>query len=144
VTDKPTPCSVPNPCEDGELCATHEEEQAHAEGEHEFCGITCEIQMPSALMYNSIVAHGIPGTGGMLNELLRRAAAGLLPTAEERAPGLDVVAYRRPDQPNVLWCRKHGARWWGLTPLTSEDLPDGGLCGECGVDLLIPQQQTEA
>jgi hypothetical protein len=144
VTEKPTPCSIPNPCEDGELCAAHEEEQAHADGEHEFCGITCEIQMPSAPMYNSIVAHGIPGTAGMLNELLRRAAAGLLPTAEERAPGPDVVAYQRPDQPNVLWCRKHGARWWGLTPLTSDDLPDGGLCGECGVDVLIAQQAKEA
>jgi hypothetical protein len=143
VTEKTTPCSVPNPCEDGELCATHEEEQAHAEGEHAFCGITCEIVMPSAPMYNSIIAHGIPGTAGMLNELLRRAAAGLLPTAEERAPGPDVVAYRRPDQPNMLWCRKHGARWWGLTPLTSDDLPDGGLCGECGVDVLIPQQPKE-
>lgn len=131
----PTPCSQPNPCEDGELCATHEEEQAHAEGEHEFCGITCETQMPSALMRNSIVAHGIPGTAGMLDELLRRAAAGLIPAVQE--PGPDVVAYRDPDKHGALWCRKHGARWWGLTPLTSGDLPDGGVCGDCGVDVLI-------
>jgi len=142
TADAPTPCSQPNPCEDGELCAHHEEEQAHANGEHEYCGITCEIQMPPAPMYNSIVAHGIPGTGGMLNELLRRAAAGLLPTAEERVPAPDVVAFRNPDQPASLWCREHGLRWWGLTPLTSEDLPDGGVCGQCGVDVLIPQETS--
>jgi hypothetical protein len=134
---QPTPCSQPNPCQDGELCATHEEQQAHAAGEHEYCGITCETQMPTAPMRNSIVAHGIPGTTGMLDGLLRRAAAGLLPSIEE--PGPDVVAYRNPERPEALWCRKHGARWWGLTPLTSDDLPDGGLCGDCGVDVLIPQ-----
>jgi len=136
---QPTPCSQPNPCEDGELCATHEEEQAHADGEHQYCGITCETQMPSAPMYNSIVAHGIPGTRGMLDELLRRAAAGLLPTAEERQPAPDVVAFRNPDKPSTLWCCEHGQQWWGLTPITSEDLPDGGVCGQCHVDVLIPQ-----
>jgi hypothetical protein len=36
------PCSLPNPCEDGELCARHEREKAHAEGEHAFCGPECE------------------------------------------------------------------------------------------------------
>lgn len=41
-TEARTPCSVPNPCEDGELCTTHEKEQAHAEGEHAFCGDECE------------------------------------------------------------------------------------------------------
>ncbi|MFF5842157.1 hypothetical protein ACFY74_11890 [Streptomyces massasporeus] len=135
---QPTPCSTPNPCEDGELCATHEEQQAHAAGEHDACGITCEVQMPTAPMRNSIVAHGIPGTAGMLDELLRRAAAGLLPAVEE--PGPDVVAFRSPDKPAALWCRKHGARWWGLAPLTSDDLPDGGVCGDCGVDVLIQQE----
>lgn len=28
------------------------------------------------------------------------------------------------------------------TPVTSEDLPDGGLCDECGVDVLIPQEPS--
>lgn len=41
ATEARTPCSVPNPCEDGELCATHEKEQAHTEGEHAFCGDEC-------------------------------------------------------------------------------------------------------
>ncbi|MGW2861889.1 hypothetical protein [Streptomyces sp. NPDC001205] len=40
----PTPCSIPNPCEDGELCARHEREQAHAEGEHAFCGDECAAE----------------------------------------------------------------------------------------------------
>jgi hypothetical protein len=56
-----------------------------------------------------------------------------------------VVAYRNPDRPSVLLCRGHG-RGWGLTPLTSDDLPDGGTCtyGDpadpsdvCGRDVLI-------
>jgi hypothetical protein len=56
-----------------------------------------------------------------------------------------VVAYRNPDRPSVLLCREHG-RGWALTPLTSDDLPDGGLCtyGDpavpsdvCGRDVLI-------
>ena len=38
---KPTPCGpVPDQCDD-EPCANHEREQAHAEGEHCFCGPEC-------------------------------------------------------------------------------------------------------
>ena len=54
-----------------------------------------------------------------------------------------VVAYRNPDRPPVLLCREHGDGRWGLTPVTSEDLPDGGGCtfGDpddvCGRDVLI-------
>jgi hypothetical protein len=71
-----TPCSEPNPCEDGELCDVHEVEQAHADGEHGYCGVTCEVQFPTEMLRNGIIAGGIPGTAGMLDELLRRAAAG--------------------------------------------------------------------
>jgi hypothetical protein len=46
----------------------------------------------------------------------------------------------------VLLCCEHGEGWSGLTPLTSEDLPDGGTCTwgmpfedeVCGRDVLIP------
>lgn len=87
---KPTPCSQPNPCEDGEPCATHEEEQAHAEGEHEYCGVTCEVQMPTEPMRNFIIARGYPGTAGALDELLRRArVAGRAETLREAADALD-------------------------------------------------------
>ena len=65
--------------------------------------------------------------------------------AERGLPLLDedVVAYRNPDRPDVLLCREHGMGWAGLRPLTSEDLPDGGICtygrpseSECGRDVL--------
>jgi hypothetical protein len=54
-----------------------------------------------------------------------------------------VVAYR-PDRPGELLCREHGYPWFGQ-PLTSNDLPDGGVCtyklgrllGTCGRDVLI-------
>ncbi|MFF4246249.1 hypothetical protein ACFYY2_17525 [Streptomyces sp. NPDC001822] len=55
-----------------------------------------------------------------------------------------IVAYRNTDRPSVLLCRQHGDGWMGLTPLTSEDLPDGGFCTwgvpdeqVCGRDVLI-------
>ncbi|MFD7999887.1 hypothetical protein [Streptomyces mirabilis] len=39
---QPTPCSQPNPCEDGgDPCTTHEREQAHADGDHGLCGPDC-------------------------------------------------------------------------------------------------------
>lgn len=72
------------------------------------------------------------------------------PRADEPAvpsqPAPDVVAYRNPDRPSVLLCREHGEGWQGLTPLTSDDLPDGETCtygdpadpdDACGVDVLI-------
>jgi hypothetical protein len=68
------PCSVPNPCEDGELCARHEEEQAHAEGEHQYCSIECEANLPSEQLRNAILCRAIPGSKNMLAELERRAA----------------------------------------------------------------------
>jgi hypothetical protein len=51
-----------------------------------------------------------------------------------------IVAYLNTDRPGVLLCRTHGEGWVGLTPLTSEDLPDGGFCtwDDCGADVLIP------
>ncbi|WP_406000732.1 hypothetical protein [Streptomyces sp. NBC_00829] len=61
--------------------------------------------------------------------------------AEER-----IVAYRNTHRPGVLLCREHGDGWAWLTPLTSDDLPDGGICTHgdpadpddvCGVDVLI-------
>jgi len=44
-SETPTPCGpAPSQCdaEAGEPCADHEREQAHAEGEHAFCGAECE------------------------------------------------------------------------------------------------------
>lgn len=41
MTTNPTPCSLPSPCEDGELCDRHERESSHVEGNHELCGSGC-------------------------------------------------------------------------------------------------------
>jgi hypothetical protein len=73
---QPAPCSDP-PCNqggNGEPCDIHETERAHAEGEHAFCGVTCEVVFPTEQLRNFVIAKGYPGTAGMLNELLRRAA----------------------------------------------------------------------
>jgi len=74
--ESPTPCSENYPCEGDNLCDRHEEERAHADGEHESCGRTCEVQLPSELLRNAILYRAIPGAAGMLNELLRRVAEG--------------------------------------------------------------------
>ena len=73
-----TPYSEPDACDPvtGEPCDRHETEQAHAEGEHAFCGTECEVEFPTEQLRNFIVSKGYPGTAGMLDELLRRAAAG--------------------------------------------------------------------
>lgn len=72
-----TPCSIPecNTDGNGEPCDRHETEQAHADGEHELCDVTCEVKFPSEEMRNFLVAKGYPGTAGMLAELERRAVA---------------------------------------------------------------------
>lgn len=55
----------------------------------------------------------------------------------------EIVAYRDDCRPSVLLCREHGHGWAGMTALTPEDLPDGGICtwgrpgpNECGRDVL--------
>jgi hypothetical protein len=47
-----------------------------------------------------------------------------------------VVAYRDPQRPQTLLCRKHGPRYIGMTPVTAEDLPDGGVCTYGGLSSL--------
>lgn len=47
-----------------------------------------------------------------------------------------------PDGPNHLYCNRSVCyRFAGagasLTPLTADDLPDGGVCRHCGTDVLI-------
>ncbi|MFE5958937.1 hypothetical protein [Streptomyces rubiginosohelvolus] len=49
--------------------------RAHAAGDHEHCGPTCEAEFPTDHLRNFIIAKGYPGTAGALDELLRRAAA---------------------------------------------------------------------
>lgn len=101
-----TPCSVPDPCADGELCDRHETEQAHAEGEHELCGVTCEVKFPSEELRNFVLAKGYPGTKGALDELLRRAAS---PDVERlRAERDELLAELggRDDEARERWIQK--------------------------------------
>ncbi|MFB7845483.1 hypothetical protein ACFC34_00405 [Streptomyces sp. NPDC056053] len=46
----------------------------HAAGDHQHCGVTCEVKMPTDHLRNFVIAKGYPGTAGALDELLRRAA----------------------------------------------------------------------
>jgi hypothetical protein len=56
-----------------------------------------------------------------------------------------IVAYRSTGA-RVLRCLLHApSDLTGFTPVTSDDLPDGGICTfpDCGADVLIPQQPDE-
>ena len=52
-----------------------------------------------------------------------------------------IVAYRSA-LPGAwsLYCTRHLDELGDGTPLTADDLPDGGLCAQCGVDVLIEQE----
>lgn len=71
--------------------------------------------------------------------------AGGAPQPKE-ADGARVVAYRSalPGAWSIYCTRHTDGLGTGVTPLTSEDLPDGGVCAACGVDVLIPPQPKEA
>lgn len=49
--------------------------QAHAEGGHAYCGVDCEVEFPTEELRHAVLYKGVPGSAGMLDELLRRAAA---------------------------------------------------------------------
>ncbi len=74
---------------------------------------------------------------------LRRMADEAQQAAEPEVFSPEVVAYEHPTRPRAYLCRQHGDGTPGLTPLESDDLPDGGICDECGVDVLIPQGGTQ-
>jgi hypothetical protein len=65
--------------------------------------------------------------------------------ATESAPGDPdrIVAYRVPHNVTVLLCRQHSHVVPGTTPVTAQELPEGGICTfgrftslECGRDVL--------
>lgn len=119
--DRPaaTPCSQPNPCEDGEPCDVHEVERAHAEGEHELCGVTCAAQYPTEELRNFILHRALPGSPAMLDELLRRAALNTL--ADSPAATDAELAIRQ----RYAW---HAA---GRCPRCGSSGTDGWLCASC-------------
>ena len=61
----------------------------HAAGDHQHCGITCEVELPTDHLRNFVIAKGYPGTAGALDELLRRAAAAASPAPADRAATRD-------------------------------------------------------
>lgn len=85
---------TPIPEETDEEREQREDQEAtardHAAGDHQHCGVTCEVEMPTHHLRNFILAKGYPGTAGALDELLRRAAAP--PAPADRAATLTAVA----------------------------------------------------
>lgn len=76
-------------------------------------------------------------------------AAVAQPDEEAATPDPDVVAYRS-NGGRLLRCIAHAPEWAAILcgdfhPVTSEDLPDGGICTypDCGADVLITQQPDE-
>ncbi|WP_424864058.1 hypothetical protein [Streptomyces sp. MMS24-I29] len=62
--------------EAAEQCADRlETGRDHAAGDHQYCGLTWEVETPSDMLRNFIIAKGYPGTAEALDELLRRATA---------------------------------------------------------------------
>lgn len=62
----------------------------------------------------------------------------------------EVVAYQDSNNPHMLFCRTHGERWAGLSPLTSQDLPHGGICtlghasgDKCGRNVLPATKERQ-
>lgn len=81
-----TPCSVPecNADQTGEPCDRHETEQAHAAGDHQFCGLECSVTLPSEQLRSAVLCQAIPGSPAMLAELERRAAVVPVPLLSDR------------------------------------------------------------
>lgn len=88
LTATSTPCSDPecNTAGNGEPCERHEREHAHAEDEHELCGLECEVILPSEQIRNAILCQAIPGSPAMLAELERRAEQPPAATAADPWP----------------------------------------------------------
>ncbi|GGJ81849.1 hypothetical protein GCM10011583_11630 [Streptomyces camponoticapitis] len=63
-----------------------ETERAHAAGDHRFCGPTCEVEFTSEALRNTILARAVPGSAGMLDELLRRARVAATPSTAAELP----------------------------------------------------------
>ncbi|MFD5058231.1 hypothetical protein [Streptomyces sp. NPDC058394] len=83
ATASTAPVEQPAPAEEPETDEQRadrlETERSHAAGDHQYCGVTCEAEFPSVMLRNGILARAIPGSARMLDELLRRTAAGTTP-----------------------------------------------------------------
>lgn len=122
-----TPCTDP-PCgaDDGHPCDTHATEIDHAKGNHEHCGVTCDITFPTEMLRNTILYSAIPGSATMLKELERRAKAHheKLWKDQEQENGkiVDKLRAAEAHAPSHTWTvesprRDNWASWgsWGTT-----------------------------
>ncbi|MFJ5886822.1 hypothetical protein [Streptomyces californicus] len=88
----------------------------HAAGDHQHCGFTCEVKLPTEHLRNFVIAKGYPGTAGALDELLRRAAA---PPAPADRPDL-------PDRLKVVLTERFTARGNPFSEMRRQEKgPDG-------------------
>lgn len=74
---------------------------------------------------------------------LHRTLGTVLPlTVQGGAPAATdpIVAYRAPGSGHLYCVRCHAADLY--TPMASDDLPDGGLCSACEVDVLITPAES--
>jgi hypothetical protein len=71
--------------------------------------------------------------------------ARLLRAKPDETQGADRVVAYRSALPGALslYCTRHADELGACLPLTSDDLPDGCVCVQCGVDLLIQQNGAE-
>ncbi|NUS83700.1 MAG: hypothetical protein HOY75_13375 [Streptomyces sp.] len=99
----------PSPETEEERADREETERDHARGDHTYCGITCEAELPTEHLRNFVIAKGYPGTKGALDELLRRAAAGVRQPDTETRYGIVQCSAATLNQP-------HGPHRWTPQP----------------------------
>ncbi|GAA4823938.1 hypothetical protein [Streptomyces ziwulingensis] len=93
--------ATPDTETDEQRADREETERDHARGDHTYCGITCETEMPTKHLRNFVIAKGYPGTKGALDELLRRArTAAVLPATSDTLPAW---LYRRFMPDGIGW-----------------------------------------
>lgn len=74
---------------------------------------------------------GCAGASGSATDM-----AALIKAAKGETDVPRVVAYRGHSEPVLHCVRCMNPAWQSWTPLVSEDLPDGGMCGFCHADVL--------
>ncbi len=123
------PLHIDTEPEDPELAAELAAEQAadeaeaaalHAAGEHAYCDVTCEVELPTEHLRNFILAKGYPGTAGALDELLRRAGGAPAPVADGELRDAVCEALWAAAEHNII------AEWICCEPLE----PDHDLCAQ--------------
>ena len=115
------------------------------EQEHEHDGLCDQGAAMAEMALRHGWDHGTVAKARRYRAAVRAITAPAVVSQPDEEAGR-IVAYRSP-QARSLYCVRHRGELFGavFTPVTSEDLPDGGLCTfpDCGVDVLIPQQPDE-